>query len=933
MRIAPLQGNLRRVRHLCNRLGRTGRSRTMSGMTVTAITATAFALLAIGIYQLLVTVPNLRNGCVIPRMHQPEYVKLTIYEANEQFEYLNSKYTLYRHIQPKYVKKNAALKVRGIPVLYLHGNKGHYKEVRSLGYTSDLVADSTKVKKRLEYFTVDFQEEASAFNGAHLQDQSEYVNIAVNAILRLYRKQARGNKEKLKKVAHSVIIIGHSMGGIAATHALSLSSYRQGSISSIITLSSPHQQPPVFVDSALDRVYTDTYNTWSIGSRFIAYNYFLERQAQIEKKAEEANERARKEREHSKAAAGTDEEDPSDEFEPDNLEEATKGNDKDTSKATDGTDVEGSGAAEATKSSSWFSLQSIPVLGYFFQGSSNSSNVTSAQSKRKDAVSSATMFTKKSAHKLRSVALISLSGGLKDNMVDPSATSIAQISTPDKSIGILTKEIPDVELNVDHHCMVWCKQLVMKLNEAIYSAVDPKTNLLHTKVIKRMSAFRGKLMQPDYANAAGEASRMTLSGENRTVPFWHDRIYKIYTEDYGIIPKASDVLDTYFGELLRRYGVLILSMSIGIVLLAFGYQLHMYLPYDGKEFPSLNEALEPEKHLLWIVMGALQNEEMKKAGISDKDFIKGIHQLFMLGLVFSASFAVCEIPAYQEFFEQVLPETIFWGVSLMGRTIKTFSPTTLLPVDQNFPPLIVFGFIYFASLSVVLFILKICLFLQYLGSFLPFRIPSNIREALSYCFRVGEQSNSCKSIAFKSVYYSILAFTCFAIGHTNFEKIEFSDVNSFFILREGGVSFGRFVASTIIMLQLGTYAGLLEILVFKTASRGGNADLDHFRLSVGILLLLVLPFQGSTFLKAVNTIQALDRGYARAIYDLTICLVQSLGLYLLSQSAQILPARCSKQLKSGNKMYYGIEIGPYGPTHNNPKIFGMQFGRTTFIKN
>ena len=92
--------------------------------------------------------------------------------------------------QPNYVKKNAALKVRGIPVLYLHGNKGHYKEVRSLGYTSDLVADSTKVKKRLEYFTVDFQEEASAFNGAHLQDQSEYVNTAVNAILRLYRKQA-----------------------------------------------------------------------------------------------------------------------------------------------------------------------------------------------------------------------------------------------------------------------------------------------------------------------------------------------------------------------------------------------------------------------------------------------------------------------------------------------------------------------------------------------------------------------------------------------------------------------------------------------------------------------------------------------------------------------------------------------------------------------
>ena len=136
---------------------------------------------------------------------------------------------------------------------------------------------------------------------------------------------------------------------------------------------------------------------------------------------------------------------------------------------------------------------------------------------------------------------------------------------------------------------------------------------------------------------------------------------------------------------------------------------------------------------------------------------------------------------------------------------------------------------------------------------------------------------------------------------------DFSDVNSFFILREDGVSFGRFVASMIIMLQLGTYVRLLEILLFKTACRGGNADLDNFRLTVGILLLLVLPFQGSTFLKAANTIQALNRGYARAIYDLTICLVQSLGLYLLSQSAQTLPARCSKQLKSGTKCTMGLK--------------------------
>ena len=91
----------------------------MSGMTVTAIMATAFALLAIGIYQLLVTVPSLKTSALFP-MHQPEYVEVKISENSDHDKYLNSKYTLYRHIQPNYVKKNAALKVRGIPVLYLH---------------------------------------------------------------------------------------------------------------------------------------------------------------------------------------------------------------------------------------------------------------------------------------------------------------------------------------------------------------------------------------------------------------------------------------------------------------------------------------------------------------------------------------------------------------------------------------------------------------------------------------------------------------------------------------------------------------------------------------------------------------------------------------------------------------------------------------------
>ena len=874
------------------------------------ILITTFIIFTIGIYQLYVTIPNIPNECEIPRMYAPEYVTFSMSEPNERFKNINSKYTLYRHIQPNYVTKNKALKVRGIPVLYVHGNKGHYKEVRSLGYASDLVADEIEPKKRLEYFTIDFQEEASAVNGDYLEDQAEYINMAASAIIRLYRKQARGDKEKLKKVARSIIVIGHSMGGIAATHALTLTSYRQGSISTIITLSSPHARAPIYLDSTLNRIYSDTYHMWSIGSRYIAHNYYLDRQVRNEKERKAAEEEEKKK---ELLKENTEDEDIEDEFEvaeeatqTKEVEEGDVGKKKET-KVID--EVKESEALKKTTSSSWFSLSNLPVIGYYFQSPNKNATQSNMDHERKAILSKASMFTKKSAHKLRKVVLISLSGGLKDNMVDPSSMSIAHMSTPDKSLGILTQEIPSVSMHIDHNCMVWCKQLVLTINEALYEAVDKKTGFVYKKVVDRMSVFRKHLMSTEVGTKAEFASNLTVSGANRSVPFFHDRIYSLYNEKDEVFPSKNDDLFIYFGQLVHRYGKLTLSMSIGIMMLSFGYQLHIYLPHNGKSFPSLQEALEPEKHLLWMIFGLLHTDEQKKYGITDIEVVKSIRIFLYFTFAIWIVYSICEIPAYQIYFQQTIPEMVYWIVSIIGGTLKPFlfCVTSLLPVDRHFPPFFVFGFIYYAALSLLQLVLQICLLMQRATSFLPRSFPSNIFEVVHSCNRGNHQS-----AIFRFIHFVTLSIICFAIGHLRFEDINREE--SLFTLREGGITSGRLIGAAIVMFQIGTYLSTLRFLFLKTVDNGGNLDLDRFRISIGILLFLMIPFQLSIFLKASNAILGRNLGYSKAIFDLTTSFVHALGLYLLSESATTIPVRGAKQLKSGNRMYYGIEIGASGPT-------------------
>ncbi|KAF9464808.1 GPI-inositol-deacylase [Collybia nuda] len=138
--------------------------------------------------------------------------------------------------------------VRGVPVLFIPGNAGSSRQVRSIAssaarqfYTSPgTVAPefASRSLKPLDFFAVEFNEDLSAFHGPTLESQTQYTSRAIDYILSLYPSNT------------TIILMGHSMGGIVATSLLP-SPY----ISTIITMSTPHTLPPARFDSRIDAIY------------------------------------------------------------------------------------------------------------------------------------------------------------------------------------------------------------------------------------------------------------------------------------------------------------------------------------------------------------------------------------------------------------------------------------------------------------------------------------------------------------------------------------------------------------------------------------------------------------------------------------------------------------------------------------------------------
>ncbi|RFU77023.1 gpi inositol-deacylase [Trichoderma arundinaceum] len=251
--------------------GSGARNRSLWFMSVLSFfVATAGVGLLVAIFRSLITRQIEPKGCRMSYM-RPSYIHFS--EFDTEHTRFASKYSLYLYREQGIDggQLTHTKKLRGIPVLFIPGNAGSYKQVRPIAaeaanYFHDyLQHDRSQLDsgiRSLDFFTVDFNEDITAFHGQTLLDQAEYLNEAVRYILSLYSEPQRGSRDSHLPDPTSVLILGHSMGGVVARAMLVQPNYQENSINTIITMSAPHARPPVTFDGRIVQIYNEINDYW-----------------------------------------------------------------------------------------------------------------------------------------------------------------------------------------------------------------------------------------------------------------------------------------------------------------------------------------------------------------------------------------------------------------------------------------------------------------------------------------------------------------------------------------------------------------------------------------------------------------------------------------------------------------------------------------------
>lgn len=205
------------------------------------------------------------KGCQMSYM-RPAFARFDDFDT--EHTRFASKYSLYLYREGGVDEDT---RVKGIPVLFIPGNAGSYKQVRPIAaeaahYFHDVLrTDKAAIadgKAPLDFFSVDFNEDITAFHGQTLLDQAEYLNEAIAYILALYQYPSRSLRDSALPDPKSVIILGHSMGGVVARTTLRMPNYQENTVNTIITLSAPHARAPVSFDADMVATYNDLNGFW-----------------------------------------------------------------------------------------------------------------------------------------------------------------------------------------------------------------------------------------------------------------------------------------------------------------------------------------------------------------------------------------------------------------------------------------------------------------------------------------------------------------------------------------------------------------------------------------------------------------------------------------------------------------------------------------------
>lgn len=264
-------------------------------LRVGAVIALAALLALAGLYGLL---KPIQNGCVMTYMY-PTYIPIS---APKNLS--SNKYGLYLYHEGwKKIDFDEHLKqLSGVPVLFIPGNGGSYKQVRSLAkesywaYTTGpleqtfyeealltpeqggLDLDYAKFSmpnqytSMLDWFAVDLEGEHSAMDGQILKEHTEYVVYAIHRILDQYKEsyhaRAKEGAAVSRNLPRSVILVGHSMGGFVARAVVVHQHLQRSAVETIVTLATPHQSPPLALQPSLGYYYSSINKKWREGYHF-----------------------------------------------------------------------------------------------------------------------------------------------------------------------------------------------------------------------------------------------------------------------------------------------------------------------------------------------------------------------------------------------------------------------------------------------------------------------------------------------------------------------------------------------------------------------------------------------------------------------------------------------------------------------------------------
>ncbi|KAH7720813.1 GPI inositol-deacylase-like protein [Aphelenchoides avenae] len=131
-------------------------------------------------------------------------------------------------------------KVNGIPVIFIPGNAGSGRQVRSLGSVLQNKTELLNTPFHFDTFAVDFNEELSGFSSEYLDLQKDYLSHAIDYIWEMYETSPQG-----------IVLVGHSMGGIVARSLLVDPKFNASRISLVLTFATPHSEPPYPLDKRI----------------------------------------------------------------------------------------------------------------------------------------------------------------------------------------------------------------------------------------------------------------------------------------------------------------------------------------------------------------------------------------------------------------------------------------------------------------------------------------------------------------------------------------------------------------------------------------------------------------------------------------------------------------------------------------------------------